>query len=160
MSLEIKCWFCRTKKCRSLLLSCIKKKFKKNILHYLLGEFLNILQINGSGELTQMTNHREKAARINPHKPLCKSCCKGTQTKGGNSSNSAMHLWDRHHWHNSTFRFIFQNTLEHLHVSPPAWRRMRYRVRNNTKPVTRVFRFLPLHACHACHGVNYCSYWR
>ena len=33
---------------------------------------------------------------IKPQKPLCKRCYRGLQTKGGNTSNLAKHLKDRH----------------------------------------------------------------
>ena len=38
----------------------------------------------------------ERGAIINPQKPLCKRCYRGLQTKGGNTSNLAKHLKDRH----------------------------------------------------------------
>ena len=38
----------------------------------------------------------DRGVIINPQKPLCKRCYRGLQTKGGNTSNLAKHLKDRH----------------------------------------------------------------
>ena len=38
----------------------------------------------------------DRSVIINPQKPLGKRCYRGLQTKGGNTSNLAKHLKDRH----------------------------------------------------------------